>query len=127
MLDIAHLTCRYHQLLAMLVMTSSNQTLSPPGDGSGGKFSVIPNIRRGILRFCLISPLFSREQRTSNESKIRFQVEQRSWFAYCVRYEIFLAYLVLAQLAGAAEYTDCISVEGQDPPTHNGCPGYDTE
>ena len=26
-------------------------------------------------------------------------------------------------LAGAVEYTDCISVERQDP--HNKCPGYD--
>ena len=29
----------------------------------------------------------------------------------------------LAQLAGATEYTDCISAEGYDSP--NKCPGYD--
>ena len=31
----------------------------------------------------------------------------------------------LTQLAGAAEYTSCFSVEGQDSP--NKCPGYDTK
>ena len=30
-----------------------------------------------------------------------------------------------AQLAGAVEYTDCISVEGSDSP--NECPGYHTK
>ena len=29
-----------------------------------------------------------------------------------------------AQSAGAVEYTDCFSAEGQDTP-HNGCPDYD--
>ena len=32
----------------------------------------------------------------------------------------------LAQSAGAVEYTDCISAEGQDRP-HQVCPGYDTK
>ena len=31
-----------------------------------------------------------------------------------------------AQLAGAVEYTDCISAEGYDP-TPNECPGYETK
>ena len=31
----------------------------------------------------------------------------------------------MAQLAGALEYTDCISAEGQD--SSNECPGYDTK
>ena len=30
-------------------------------------------------------------------------------------------------LAGAVEYTDCTSAEGQDPPPINECPGYDTK
>ena len=34
--------------------------------------------------------------------------------------------LRIAQSAGAVEYTDCTSAEGQDPP-HNECPGYDTK
>ena len=38
----------------------------------------------------------------------------------------------MTQLGGAAEYTDCISVVGQDNPavgqdTPNECPGYDTK
>ncbi len=33
--------------------------------------------------------------------------------------------LCIAQSAGAVEYTDCTSAEGQDPP--NECPGYDTK
>ena len=36
---------------------------------------------------------------------------------------VFLFPLVLAQFAVAAEYTDCISAEGQDSP--NECPRYD--
>ena len=32
---------------------------------------------------------------------------------------------VIAQSAGAVEYTDCTSAEGYDPP--NECPGYDTK
>ena len=32
----------------------------------------------------------------------------------------------IAQLAGAVEYTDCTSAEGQDPHP-NECPGYDTK
>ena len=31
----------------------------------------------------------------------------------------------MAQSAGAAKYTDCVSAEGQDSP--NECPGYDTK
>ena len=31
----------------------------------------------------------------------------------------------MIQLAGAAEYTDCISAEGSDTPSE--CPGYDTK
>ena len=31
----------------------------------------------------------------------------------------------VAQLAGAIEYTDCTSAEGQDPQPTNECPGYD--
>ena len=31
------------------------------------------------------------------------------------------------QSAGAIEYTDCISAEGQAPPPHYECPGYDTK
>ena len=31
----------------------------------------------------------------------------------------------MTQVAGAVEYTDCISAEGQDSP--NECPGYDTK
>ena len=31
----------------------------------------------------------------------------------------------VAQSAGAVEYTDCFSAEGQEPP--NECPGYDTK
>ena len=30
------------------------------------------------------------------------------------------------QSAGAVEYTDCITTEGEDLPS-NECPGYDTE
>ena len=33
---------------------------------------------------------------------------------------------VIAQLAGAVEYTDCTSAEGYPPPT-NECPRYDTK
>ena len=33
---------------------------------------------------------------------------------------------LVAQLAEAAEYTDCISAEGQEPP-HNECPGFDAK
>ena len=34
----------------------------------------------------------------------------------------------VAQSAGAVEYTDCTSAEGQDPTPHpNECPGYDTK
>ena len=32
---------------------------------------------------------------------------------------------MIAQSAGAVEYTDCFSAEGWDPP--NECPGYDTK
>ena len=32
---------------------------------------------------------------------------------------------LFAQSAGAVEYTDCTSAEGQDPPSE--CPGYDTK
>ena len=33
--------------------------------------------------------------------------------------------MCVAQLAGAVEYTDCISAEGEDFPYK--CPGYDTK
>ena len=33
--------------------------------------------------------------------------------------------MVIAQLAGVVEYTDCFSAEGVRPP--NECPGYDTK
>ena len=33
----------------------------------------------------------------------------------------------LAQSAGAVEYTDCFSAEGEDLPPPNECPGYDTK
>ena len=36
-----------------------------------------------------------------------------------------LAKKLIAQSAGAEEYTDCTFVEGQDPP--NECPGYETK
>ena len=34
--------------------------------------------------------------------------------------------IIIAQLAGAIEYTDCISAKGVRPPP-NECPGYDTK
>ena len=34
---------------------------------------------------------------------------------------------VIAQSAGAVEYTDCTSAGGKTPPPHNECPGYDTK
>ena len=37
----------------------------------------------------------------------------------------YLIELIFAQLAGAVEYTDCTSAEGEDPT--NECPGYDTQ
>ena len=35
-------------------------------------------------------------------------------------------YKYVAQLAGAVEYTNCTSAEGEDPPTDES-PGYDTK
>ena len=35
--------------------------------------------------------------------------------------------MAIAQLAGAVEYTDCTSAEGQDPSPTNECPWYDTK
>ena len=37
----------------------------------------------------------------------------------------YVAFLWLAQLAGAAEYTNCISAKGED--SHNECPRYETK
>ena len=39
--------------------------------------------------------------------------------------DMFKTVLRMTQLAGAAEYTECISAEGQDSP--NECPGHDTK
>ena len=49
-------------------------------------------------------------------------------YIYTYRFRIIL--MILAQSAGAVEYTDCFSAEGYDPPhthTHNECPRYDTK
>ena len=43
------------------------------------------------------------------------------WYYMCVYKYTF----VLAQLAGAVEYTDCTSAEGKEP--LNECPGYVTK
>ncbi len=34
---------------------------------------------------------------------------------------------MIAQSAGAVEYTDCFSAEGSEPPPPNECPVYDTK
>ena len=47
-------------------------------------------------------------------------------FCYRVVYYIFLPNPVIAQSAGAVEYTDCTSAEGLDPPP-NESPGSDTK
>ena len=39
---------------------------------------------------------------------------------------IIIDIIIIAKSAGAVEYTDCNSVEGQDP-TPNECPRYDTK
>ena len=41
------------------------------------------------------------------------------------RFQAFLSYTNIAQLAGAGEYTDCISAKDKDSP--NECPAYDTK
>ena len=35
--------------------------------------------------------------------------------------------VLVAQSAGAVEYTDCFSAEEYDPPPHHECHGYDTK
>ena len=40
--------------------------------------------------------------------------------------KMYLEIIYIAQSAGAVEYTDCFSAEGEDPPP-NECPGYDSK
>ena len=40
-------------------------------------------------------------------------------------YSDSILFFFVVQSAGVAEYTDCISAEGQDPT--NECPGHDTK
>ena len=43
-----------------------------------------------------------------------------------VIYKMCILILYIAKSAGAVEYIDCFSEEGQDP-TPDECPGYDTK